>query len=315
VTVAVCLLLYSLVVLMAGPPVLRRLTQTGDAPQLGVAAWVTAIGSVLLSWVAAMVLALADLAHHWRHPGAVLASCLEALRGLAAGNAGTVLQVGLLTLVGLGAVAITISAARLVRTLVRMRSRTHGHASAVRLVGRRLIGLDAVVIEAAEPAAYCIAGRPHAVVVTSAALDALTRPQLDAILAHERAHLDGRHPEIIAIARGLAATFPNLNLMSEGAHHISWLLEMCADDSAAGQHGAQPILGGLLALTGAVPVSSGALGASGIAVLARAERLAATRRAGFGGTALTAAVIAITAGGPAATAVLAAGGVLMCGIR
>jgi Zn-dependent protease with chaperone function len=314
VTVAVCLLLYSLFVLIVGPPALRRLTQAGDAPQLGAAAWMTAIGSVLLSWAAAMMLALADLAHHVNHPGALIASCLATLRGLAAGNAGTVLQIGLGVLVVFGAVAITTSAARLVRILARMRSRTHGHASAVHLVGRRLKGFDAVVIEAAEPAAYCTAGRPHAVVVTSAALETLTDAQLHAILAHEHAHLDGWHPEIIAIARGLAATFPRLKLMSEGAHHISRLLEMCADDAAADEHGPQSILGGLLALTGAVPDSSGALGASGVAVLVRAERLAAARRAGFRRGALTAGVIAITASGPLVTAMLAAAGVLMCGI-
>jgi hypothetical protein len=31
--------------------------------------------------------------------------------------------------------------------------------------------------------------------------------------------------------------FPNLRLMTEGAHHIARLLEMCADDRAAGEHG------------------------------------------------------------------------------
>ena len=313
-TVAVGLLLYSLLVLIVGPPALRRLTQAGDAPQLGAAAWMTAIGSVLLSWAVAMMLALVDLAHHLNHPGALIASCLATLRGLAAGNAGTALQIALVIIVGFGAVAIMTSTARLVRILARMRSRTHGHASAVRLVGRRLKGLDAVVIEAAEPAAYCIAGRPRAIVVTSAALETLTDDELHAILAHERAHLDGRHPEIIAIARGLAATFPRLKLMSEGAHHISRLLEMCADDAAADEHGPQSILGGLLALTGAVPASSGALGASGVVVLVRAERLAATRPAGFRRGVLTGGVIAITASGPMVSAMLAAAGVLMCGI-
>jgi hypothetical protein len=313
VTVAVCLLLYSLFVLIVGPPALRRLTQAGDAPQLGAAAWMTAIGSVLLSWAAAMMLALADLAHHVNHPGALIASCLATLRGLAAGNAGTALQIGLGVLVVFGAVAITTSAARLVRILARMRSRTHGHASAVHLVGRRLKGFDAVVIEAAEPAAYCIAGRPHAVVVTSAALATLTDAQLHAILAHEHAHLDGRIPKSSPL-HGLAATFPRLKLMSEGAQHISRLLEMCADDAAADEHGPQSILGGLLALTGAVPASYGALGASGVAVLVRAERLAAARRAGFRRGALTAGVIAFTATGPVVTAMLAAAGVLMCGI-
>ena len=313
-SVAACLLLFSFAVLAVGPPVLRRLTQTGDSPRLGVAAWMTAIASVLVSWAAATMFTLADLVHHWNHPGSVLAHCLATLRELAAGKAGTALQLGLLVLVGLGAAAVTISAARLVRMLMRMRNQTHGHATAVHLVGRRQTGLDAVIIDAPEPAAYCIAGRPHAVVITSAALATLTTPQLAAILAHERAHLDGRHPEIVAVARSLAKTFPGLRLMTEGAHHISRLLEMCADDAAAREHGRQPILDGILALTGATPVPSGAMGAAGVAVLARAERLADARDAGVGRSALTAAVIAMTAGGPLATVLLSASGVLMCGL-
>jgi beta-lactamase regulating signal transducer with metallopeptidase domain len=311
VSIAACLLFYSLAVLLVGPPVLRGLTRSGYSPRLGAAAWMTAIGSVVVSWVAATTFTLADLVHHWNHPGSVLASCLAALRGIAAGNA---LQLGLLIFVGLGATAVMISAMRLVRMLMRMRSQTHGHASDVRLVGRRLTGLDAVVIDAPEPAAYCIAGRPHEVVITSAALATLTKPQLAAILAHERAHLKGRHPEIVAVARGLAATFPRLTLMTEGAQQISRLLEMCADDAAASEHGPQPILGGILALAGAAPVPSGALGASGAAVLARAERLAAARDAGFGRNALMSAIIAMMAGGPLATAVLAVTGAFICRI-
>ena len=70
-SVAACLLLYSVVVLVVGPPALCRLTQTGYASRLGVAAWMTAIGSVLLSWVAASMFALAELVQilaHGSHP-------------------------------------------------------------------------------------------------------------------------------------------------------------------------------------------------------------------------------------------------------
>lgn len=310
-SIAAGILLYSLAVLLVGPPILRGLTRSGDSPRLGAAAWMTAIGSVLVSWVAATTFMLADLVHHWNHSGSVLAHCLEILRGVAAGNA---LQSAVLIFIGLGATTVAISATRFVRMLMRMRSQTHGHASDVRLVGRRLTGLDAVVIDAPEPVAYCIAGRPHEVVITSAALATLTPPQLAAILAHERAHLAGRHPEIVAVARGLAASFPGLTLMTEGAQHIARLLEMCADDAAASEHGPQPILGGILALAGAAPIPSGALGATGAAVLARAERLAAGSEAGFGRNALTSAVIAIMAGGPLATAVLAVTGAFFCRI-
>lgn len=311
-SVAACLLLYSLVVLIVGPASLSRLTDAGHNPRLGAAAWITAIASVVVSWVAAVAFAIADFAHHWGHPGAVLATCLATLRGLAAGTAGAAIQIGLWSLAGLGAIAVAVSAGRLLRTLGRMRSQTHGHASAVHLVGRRVRGLDALVLDAAEPAAYCVAGRPHAVVITTAALDTLSEPELAAILAHEQAHLDGHHPQIVAVARGLAATFPNLRLMTEGAHHIARLLEMCADDRAAGEHGRGPILGGLLALTGAAPIAAGALGATGVAVLARAERLASAPRTDVARTAMTTAVITIAAGGPLASALVAVSGAL-CG--
>ena len=46
-----------------------------------------------------------------------------------------------------------------------------------------------------EPAAYCVSGRPPAIVVTTAALGALDDRQLDAVVAHERAHLAGHHPQ------------------------------------------------------------------------------------------------------------------------
>lgn len=311
-SVAVCLLLYSLVVLVFGPLLLARLTHAGHNPRLGAAAWMTSIASVLVSWAAAAMVALADLIHHWSHPGAVLANCLAALHGVAAGNVGAAMQIGLLALSTLGAAAVAVSAARLAVILLRMRSRTHRHARAVRLVGRRVDGLDAIVLDAPEPAAYCVSGRPNAVVITRAALQALTEPQLAAILAHERAHLDGHHPQIVAVARGVAAMFPNLTLMTHGAHHIAGLLEMCADDSAAGTHGRQPILGGLLALTGAMPAVSGAMGAAGFAVLARAERLALPGRPDVGRTVMIAIAIAIAVGGPLVTALVAASGAL-CG--
>lgn len=52
--------------------------------------------------------------------------------------------------------------------------------------------------------------------------------------------------------------------MTEGAQHILRLLEMCADHTAARTHGRQPIFDGILALAGATPVSSGAMGAAGL---------------------------------------------------
>ncbi|QHE74239.1 Peptidase M48, Ste24p precursor (plasmid) [Rhodococcus sp. WAY2] len=123
--------------------------------------------------------------------------------------------------------------------LARLRTRTHGHANRARLIGRRVRGIDAVVIDNPERAAYCAAGRPHAVVITTAALAALDDRQVQAVLAHERAHLAGHHAQILAVLRVLAASMPGITLFTAGAVEVGRLLEMCADDSAARVHGSR----------------------------------------------------------------------------
>jgi Zn-dependent protease with chaperone function len=313
VSIAACLLLYSLVVLLLGPPLLRWLTDSGHAPHLGVAAWLTAIVSVLLSWVAALGFAVVEVVRRWDHPGPLIASCLAWLRGVVSGEAGIVPQivvVGSAIAVGVAAAVATV---RLMHAWRAMRCRAHQHAHDVRLVGHRTDDSDVVVIDAPRPAAYCVSGRPPAIVVTTAALSALDEPQLAAVLAHERAHLAGHHPTVMTCLRGLATVFPRVTLMAEGAHHVSRLLEMCADDAAARRHGSRALLSGLIALCSCGPAE--ALGAADVAVLARANRLAAAP-AQLVRTRTQAALIsavAILGSGPVIIAALAASGALLCG--
>ena len=66
--IAVGLLVYSLAVLLAGPSVLRALTANGHVPRLGVAAWVTAIASVVASWLAAVAFLIFEVIGHWHYP-------------------------------------------------------------------------------------------------------------------------------------------------------------------------------------------------------------------------------------------------------
>lgn len=311
-SIAACLLLYSLVVLLVGPPLLRRLTDSGQAPRLGVAAWLTAIVSVLLSWVAALVVAVVEVVRRWDHPGLVVASCLAWLRGVISGEAGIVPQTvvsGSVIAVGVGAVVATV---RLMHALRAMRCRAHKHAHDVRLVGHQTDDSDVVVIDAPRPAAYCVSGRPPAIVVTSAALVALDEPQLAAVLAHERAHLAGHHPTVMTCLRGVATVFPRVALMTEGAQHVSRLLEMCADDAAARRHGSRTLLSGLIALCSSGPAE--ALGAADVAVLARAKRLAVSQAEPLRTPTQAAlvSVVALLGSGPLIIAALSASGALMC---
>ncbi len=90
------------------------------------------------------------------------------------------------------------------------------------------------------PAAYCVAGRPAAIVVTSGALAVLDPPQLRAVLAHESAHLAHGHHALATVTRGLAAAFPGVPLFARGAAEVARLAEMSADDTAARTSGRPP---------------------------------------------------------------------------
>ena len=59
------------------------------------------------------------------------------------------------------------------------------------------------------PLVYCLPGRDR-VVVTTGALNRLNRAQLQAVLAHEQAHLSARHHLVIMLARILPDAFPGL---------------------------------------------------------------------------------------------------------
>jgi uncharacterized membrane protein/Zn-dependent protease with chaperone function len=258
----------------------------------------SAIGTVVGSWLATAALIIVEVISHWAHPRTVAASCLARLQRTISGDAGIAPQITLVVIAAGATVAAAITGMRLATAVLGMRARAHEHARAVRLVGHRTSEADVVIVEASKAAAYCVAGRPPAIVVTSAARDALDDRQLAAVLAHERAHLAGHHAAIVRALRALAAVFPRLSLITEGAQQVPRLLEMCADDVAARRHSRRALLSGLIALCTAVPAE--ALAAADLAVLARAERLARPPQESVKvkTRAALAIVIAIMAAGP-----------------
>ncbi|WP_280236932.1 M56 family metallopeptidase [Nocardia cyriacigeorgica] len=310
-SLASSLLVYGSVVAVLGPPVLRRLTGAGIAPRLGVLAWVVTMASALVAWTVSAVLFVIEFGTVWRHSDEALRACYAVIGTPVHPydhTAGRVVTFGLAILIAVGAGLLGWRAAR---ALMTMRRRTHAHARAVRMVGRRVPDLDAVVLDTPQPQAYAVPGRPDTIVVTSGALAALTGDQLAAVLAHERAHLSGRHGMLTAAVSGIAATAPRLGVFRHGSAEVGKLLEMCADDTAAREHGREPLLGGLLAIVDAeARTPAGALGAAGTAVLARAERLVApvgALRLATTRTALIGVIVTTVGGLLSATA-----GVLLC---
>lgn len=287
-----CLALYYLVLVGCGPRALARLTRGGQAPRAGVAAWLIAIASFLLTGLTISVLVVSDVIAHWGRPGNLVATCLELLCDVAAGADGPAAQIAVITAVFVVVIGVGVFGVRVGRRISRLRGHARHHCDAVRMVGRPLHEGDVYVVEAAERTAYAVAGRPPAIVVTSSAVAALGERELRAVIAHERAHVAGHHLTIVTVLRALAAALPYVGLLTRGARDVARLLEMCADDAAARRYGHRTLLDGLVTLVGAAP--AGALGAADIAVLHRAARLAdpATRRGGL--TAHTALVVAAT---------------------
>jgi Zn-dependent protease with chaperone function len=273
---------YALAVAWSAPALLTPLTSRGISPRLGLTAWLTAMASVLTCLGLALVFLVRAAVAGW--PRLAEAVC----RSVAGGACTPRVYRNALFESGLSAVAVVavLTATALAwcygRRIQRARQGNRKHAEAARMTGRRLPGAlgdsGAVVLDSPRPVAYCVPGRPAAIVLSTGALAVLDPPQLTAVLAHERAHLTGRHHPVITLTRGLGATFPAVPLFTRGPAEVARLAEMCADDVAARHSGRPTLVTALLAMgTGtAVPSTDlpvTALAATAYAVAARVQRL------------------------------------------
>ncbi|GGS04029.1 hypothetical protein Snoj_08980 [Streptomyces nojiriensis] len=89
---------------------------------------------------------------------------------------------------------------------------------------------ELVVLEEEHPDAYALPGRPGRIVITSGMLRALSAAECEVLLAHERAHLRGRHHLLAAIVELAAHCHPGLRAVREP---LRYALERSADESAA----------------------------------------------------------------------------------
>ncbi|MDT5175947.1 MAG: hypothetical protein QOJ95_145 [Mycobacterium sp.] len=266
---AICLLLYGVAVAWLSPRLLVRITRSGLSPRLSVAVWLCAIAMTLGAWLVVGIGLLLDVV---MPPGSgPVEYCMRIVSEL--NHAGVL---GRVVIAGMGATALVSSVVvtrRIVRSLRRFWQCSREHAHEARLLGVSTRGPDVVVVQAARPAAYCVAGRPHAIVLTTGAIEALDDSELAAVLAHEKAHLSGRHLQLMMLLRALTAAMPRLTLFRNAVDSVGRLVEMCADDEAARRYGRPAVLGGLVALAGQPRAAGGALGAADTAALARAMRL------------------------------------------
>jgi len=230
VTVAAALVAYSVCLGILGPRMIGRARWTARAPLLAIVTYLAAGWSV----IAALGFAGLTLAVHATALGGglshLIGACVHRLQATY-GTPGGATVAGLgLTLAGAVVARTTLTAVAHFRAAGREASR---HAQAARLVGQPEPALGALLVEHAQPAAYCVAGRQPTVILTTGAVQALDPGQLDAVLAHERAHLAGRHHWLVAVARIGRQVLPFLPLMRDAEAQVARLVEMHADDAAA----------------------------------------------------------------------------------
>ncbi len=297
---------YAVAVAWLLPLPLGRLTETGASPRLGLAAWLAAMAGVLTSAAAALGLLARAAVAGW--PTFARTVCESVTAGACPPRVyrGAAYELGLAIATVLCGTALIVLGWRYGRSLRHARVRTRAHAEAARITGHPAGGENlAFVLDATRPAVYCVPGRPPAIVLTTGALAVLDPEQLTAVLAHERAHLAGRHHLLLAVTRSLAAVAPAVPLFARGTAEVVRLAEMRADDVAArragGAQGRRTLLAALLAMgagTAVAQTPTAWLAATGGLVAARVRRLAdppAPARWLCHGLALAALTLAIAA--------------------
>jgi len=129
-----------------------------------------------------------------------------------------------------GAVAALALAGAAVGVAVIFRNRARALSESY----RRSAGLGArgsiVVVPGPAIEAYALPGRPGRIVVSGRLLDRLDAGSRAALIAHERAHLAGRHHLFASVARLAAAANP---MLLPVARSVEYTVERWADEHAA----------------------------------------------------------------------------------
>jgi Zn-dependent protease with chaperone function len=307
IAVAALLLAYAAAVSAAGTRWLPRAAWPHRAPRAGIATWLAGALSVTASWAGAGLILAIPCAELTTSP-AMLRTCLSLLRaqysapaGATAGTAG-----GLLAAAVIGRLAWVSGSA-----MTAGRRRRARHDDALVVLGRPGPAADIRIIDSDRPAAYCLPGRRR-IVFTTGALTRLDDSQLEAVLAHERAHLAERHHLVLAAAATLERAFPGIRFFAAASLQVTYLVEVAADDAATRRAPRLTLAAALLAVA-ASGVPAGTLGVGGSAAAQRIGRLIdPPLRGGIGQRTVTAAGLAAAAAASAAVLVLAAVTITRC---
>lgn len=232
-------------VLRSAAPVLSRVPRiaiwllTG-----GVVFWVLAALSIgpLLAWLLTGPEVLPTGATE------VCSRCLAASDPFGLDRVDTAIPVVLLLIVPLA--AAVAQAARVAGAMVHRRRETLRTAARWRGVGRpaRLHGYCVQLVDDRHPIAMALPTRCGGVIVSTAAVEVLAERELEAVLAHETAHLRQRHHALAAVVSTLSTGLRWVPLFAAAEAALGHYLEIAADDAARRAVGTPALASALLTL-------------------------------------------------------------------
>lgn len=149
-----------------------------------------------------------------------------------------------------------------------LRPNRNPSTGAMAYVKQEHIGFTLVRFQSDFPEAYAVPGRRREIFISSAIENALTKPQLQAVLAHEFAHLQHHHVLAMRISQISSLCLPGALSGAALERAARLQIELAADDAAARQVGAAHLANALIALSEQ---------AQDVAMLLRAERLTRKR--------------------------------------
>ena len=183
---------------------------------------------------------------------------------------------------GIVAVRLLISGDRVGRNLRSVRRR---HRELVDLIATEGDG-HTRVLEHPTPTAYCLPGVRRRVVLTQGTIDRLSPDELEAVMAHERAHLAARHDLVMEFFTVVHEAVPRFVRSSRALHEVHLLIEVLADRAAVRRAGVVTTARAIVGMAdGPKPAGAMAIRESTADAKARIELLEGGPVAGLPGTA------------------------------
>jgi Zn-dependent protease with chaperone function len=225
------------------PRRLRRVDLRRRDPLLLIVSWLLSMAGVVLAAATGVLLlllpghggvgSLVAVVHHcWSAARHGSPPEVEALGGL----------VGVLVLLAV-AIRLTVVGIGIRR---RRAQATREHLALLRVAARVDGGSPVTLwLPHDSPMAFSLAGRPGVVVATDGLTRRLAPDGVAAVIAHERAHLRGRHHLLVALVDALSAVLPFMPLFRQAPAAIRELTELAADVTAVRTCGAAAVCAAL----------------------------------------------------------------------